>query len=413
MTHSTDLVDALRDRLSAVRAPVADVPVESRDALEQALPDALGRLVAIFDHWVLLLSATPSELVTDSMANNLQQVFSMVESAFTNFASNPAAYAATFHQAVDQLAAATVAWAGLAPLSKTTATQVERLLVGGLERAVDRTEAAASRIEKRLEESDRVREARIAESDAALQTETARLSTEMAALRTQISSEQTRLDQLTTQYQQQFAEAQERRSTEFEQLRAQAQADTQEAREHFTSEAQETLDRLERIRAQAQDVANAVANTGTATAYGSEARVQRRAANIWRFIAVGFGVLAALSVLITLEWSPGGQSLSVPSVAGRLAFAVILAGVASYAVSQSSDHRRREQHARRLELELTAFTPFIENLNEQDREEVRKAFVDRLFKGAEYSDASHAEDSVLSGDQISLLARVVDIITKR
>jgi hypothetical protein len=50
-----------------------------------------------------------------------------------------------------------------------------------------------------------------------------------------------------------------------------------------------------------------------------------------------------------------------------LASAVLLGGVAAYTARQSARHRGREEHARRLQLDLTAFPVFVEALPEEDK----------------------------------------------
>ena len=49
-------------------------------------------------------------------------------------------------------------------------------------------------------------------------------------------------------------------------------------------------------------------------------------------------------------------------VVAKIAAVALLIGIAGYAAGQSGQHRRREQRAKRLYLELTAFGPFAEPL---------------------------------------------------
>ena len=65
--------------------------------------------------------------------------------------------------------------------------------------------------------------------------------------------------------------------------------------------------------------------------------------------------------------------------AGKLALSLILGGIATYAARQSSYHRRREHHARDLQLELTAFSPFIEPLAADQQEEERVIMTRKTF----------------------------------
>ena len=56
-----------------------------------------------------------------------------------------------------------------------------------------------------------------------------------------------------------------------------------------------------------------------------------------------------------------------------------MGGVATYAGRQSSNHRHREERARDLQLELTAFSPFIEPLSSEQQEEERVIMTRKTF----------------------------------
>lgn len=64
---------------------------------------------------------------------------------------------------------------------------------------------------------------------------------------------------------------------------------------------------------------------------------------------------------------------------GKLALSIILGGIATYAARQSANHRRREERARDLQLELTAFAPFIEPLSAEQQEEERVIMTRKTF----------------------------------
>jgi hypothetical protein len=57
----------------------------------------------------------------------------------------------------------------------------------------------------------------------------------------------------------------------------------------------------------------------------------------------------------------------------------ILGGIAAYLARQSGRHRRREEHARSLQLDLTAFSPFIEPLSPEQQEEERVIMTRKTF----------------------------------
>jgi len=190
-------------------------------------------------------------------------------------------------------------------------------------------------------------------------------------------------------------------------MRPQLAAETSADRTREREAADGVLLELRRILREAQDAANAVAAAGTASAWRGEANAQCRAADVWRYVAVGLGVLTAAMVLVLLVWRPAETgSLSVEHVTSRLGFAVILGGVAAYAARQSGQHRQREQVARRLELELTAFPPFVEGLKNKD--ELRCEYARRLFKGAESDDAT--EGAPRHGDHTAVSGKLAGVV---
>lgn len=86
---------------------------------------------------------------------------------------------------------------------------------------------------------------------------------------------------------------------------------------------------------------------------------------------------------------------------------MLLRGLTAYAARQSGHHRDREDETRRVQLELTAFGPFTNDLENPD--EARSAYAKRLFKGAERQ--SNA-DGVLGKDQVSLLQTIIESLIK-
>lgn len=81
----------------------------------------------------------------------------------------------------------------------------------------------------------------------------------------------------------------------------------------------------------------------------------------------------------------------------------------AYARMQSGDHRRREEAARRTELELVAFAPFVEGLDEAQRVALRKEVAQRLFvDGAPaISDGGGAN---IDKDTISVLQQLLQFL---
>jgi hypothetical protein len=121
---------------------------------------------------------------------------------------------------------------------------------------------------------------------------------------------------------------------------------------------------IDGMKIRSAELVGAIGVTGTAERYGEEFTEQRDVANKWRLTTVVLGVLAvAVSVLAAFDHE-------ATTAGAKVAIAILLGGVAAYTARQSSRHRRREEHARQLQLDLTAFPVFVEALPREVRDEV-------------------------------------------
>jgi hypothetical protein len=132
---------------------------------------------------------------------------------------------------------------------------------------------------------------------------------------------------------------------------------------------------IQRMKEDSEKLVGVIGTIGTAERYGQDAKEQKKIANVWRWITVGLGLSAIGGVIAAiLEKHPAAETY-----AGKIALALVLGGVATYAANQSKSHRDREKHSRNLQLELTAFSPFIEPLSVEQKEEERVRMARKTF----------------------------------
>ena len=74
------------------------------------------------------------------------------------------------------------------------------------------------------------------------------------------------------------------------------------------------------------------------------------------------------------------EATDTSAVAAKLGVSIVFGGLATYTGRQSGRHRVREERARNLQLELTAFAPFIEPLDD-DQKEVERVIMTRKTFG--------------------------------
>jgi hypothetical protein len=292
--------------------------------------------------------------------------------------------------------------------------------VRGLRAQVDELATEAAGLEERQRQAT-------AEAMTAEEQRRAEIAARLDELRSTVTAEKTRFDSLVPSFEQQFTAAQAAREQQHrdvissfdEETRALVQRVSDEA-EKTTAEVRDGVDTLltesatrvdavlEDVRTkrdEVDDLYSVITNTGTASAFRDDAEQQKKAANTWRLVAVVFGVLAAVAT----GWAAlSGSDESTQSLIARLALGAAAGGIAAYAARQSGRHRDREEEARRLELDLPAFGPFIESLPDEVRQRVREEFLKRVFVGRK----SPSDGPALTEESIGLMQDAVNVFLR-
>jgi hypothetical protein len=98
------------------------------------------------------------------------------------------------------------------------------------------------------------------------------------------------------------------------------------------------------------------------------------------------------------------QGLDWRLVTFRMAVTLILLVPAFYARSESEKHRKREQQARKMELELASIDPYLELLPPDKRVEIKGKLTERFFGQPEPT--AEKEDFLKSSVFIDILKEV-------
>ena len=262
-------------------------------------------------------------------------------------------------------------------------------LVNEIETASTRFDQSIQAAEQSLQRVTTAAEA--SASDIATQTEA-----KLAEVRAEIDGQKRRLDDAIAQMQSTFSEAQERRINDFAQSQEtreaafleRTEALTQKVQAQFqalTAQAETSVKVLQEREAEAARVLGVVAASKVAGAYLEEADQQRHQADKWRIGALlAVGLLLMYAIIIAAFSRPGSDlSLTqwITYSIVRYPIGVIIGAPFFYLHKQSAAHRRREQIARRLGVELTAFRPFLAELNEEERKKLIAEAQYRFFPG--------------------------------
>jgi hypothetical protein len=155
---------------------------------------------------------------------------------------------------------------------------------------------------------------------------------------------------------------------------------------------------LDQLLEAAKGIVGVIGRTGMTGGYQIYADRERADADRWRKIAVGIGVLAVAVLAGIVVWSGIDHNTTWALAVGRLVLAGALGGVSAYAARQSSEHRKRSERARGLELSLASIGPYLEAIDDEDmKKKVLETFAYVFFAVPEgESDPDESGPSLLT-----------------
>jgi hypothetical protein len=195
-------------------------------------------------------------------------------------------------------------------------------------------------------------------------------------LKSEIDASTTRVAELISDQDAKFTEAQDDRRKEFADALRLAEEKLSATQVTIDKRRAQTLNRLGEIEEEVATTAAALGGRATAMGHGAESIQQAQRAFRWSVATIVL-LLAAAIVPIMLGVLHAKQSPE--SVAGKITIALIIAGVAGYAAGIARHHRERAATARRLELEMNSFGPFVAPLEPRDRNDLHSTIIWRFF----------------------------------
>ena len=219
------------------------------------------------------------------------------------------------------------------------------------------------------------------------------------ALLARTSEVSERLEREVTGTQEVFRESQRERDEEF--------LKSQNLREQgFREQLDPVKADVESFRDQARSMLEEVAGASSAEHYARQRDTQREAADRWRRIGVAaFVALVIAGVGIFYDAVSSSRDFSVAWLVARSGLVIPILLVATYALSQSGQHRRREEEISRVSNELMLLWPFVNRLPDEDRKSLMLEITPLYFKGG-LSAQNPAE-------QVNMAERARDAATAR
>lgn len=436
MTYATDRLaqHSAHAEVARVSELIDATSDELRVEADEVEPGGvLSRVAAVVEYSKAALTFANAEITTEAALTALANHANQVANGLTALrdTGNADAQVPPIADAVEALAEAAAAlpqgWNGSNGEIRAAAAAIEGNLTAR-ERDLD---AKAAELRERLDELQSEATASRDDLDARFAQKTAELEASLAQLEAAITAQEeanaTLVQTLQTQFDQAEAARETRTTSTISEQEAKITATLQKASDDATSVAEEirtkageltqtlegeargTLDALEEMREEAAKLIDLVSTSATAGAYGKEAVEQKKEADEWRNNAVraalAAGAVALVALVLSLIWKSDPTLL-----VAKILLVAALTGVAGYAASQSSRHRKREERARRIQLELTAFDPFIRSLSDDKREAVREAFIDRAFVGHDRDVDGSDSVPALTQNEVSLLGQIMKTV---
>jgi hypothetical protein len=223
-------------------------------------------------------------------------------------------------------------------------------------------------------------------------------------LTTKISTKEKELETISTNFQTQFDNA----NTAFTKLvsddRILFRTEIDTDREKIKNDTDGIIKDLERKLKDANKLVNVIGNVGVTGNYQIIANEHKITADNWRKIATVFMCILS-GLLIFSIWKIGDVDYDWHKAIIRIIASAILIYPATYASRESGKHRKLENLNRKLELELSSISPFIEILEDSKKQEIKAKLVEKYFGNNNYN-----EDDIEKNENIS--TNMLDSITK-
>lgn len=237
-------------------------------------------------------------------------------------------------------------------------------------------EALTANLEGRRAEIDALAERFRAQQEEAIEARFTQLDARTQDLQATAERHAQSIEALMTEQSEAFRKAQDERAEEYRERDKGYESHFETLEADAKRRVDALVSEMNTMRDRSAELVGAIGITGTAERYGKEFDEQQKAANQWRIVTLALGVLAVAAAIVA------AFDHKATTAGTKLAIAILLGGVAAYTARQSARHRSREENARRLQLDLTAFPVFIEALPEEDRDAATVWMAERSFLGA-------------------------------
>lgn len=331
-----------------------------------------------------------SERSLDDLNNRLSNVASWV--------SNPG-NASTIDQYVDAcFATLSSEWPAnngrkVADISKSTYDDY----IGDASRKIESAREAADKVE----ELSRLCQEKEKEYEAAIGELKASYDESIDASKTQL---EVRRDELSNRFE-----------SEVEERANQAAASLAAVEAEYKKELDSTKVDVEQILDEVEKTANSISGITMTTDYAKYATDKEKSVRVYDGLAIAFAIVGIALVAFALT---GLQADATSASVFKLAVSVASFTVSGFLFKRGTYNQREAKAARRTELTLREYKPFIANLDDEDKREITNKIAERIFIKGEIGDKEEKTisnallDRGMTDKQIASLATLIKAMSK-
>lgn len=374
-----------QDKLDQLQASAEEATSAALNAPDDLWPDEAVRLrcLNVLAYVGAVLDRTDPLLLTDAAFQAIHSPLAQIRDSPRDFAANSDPWSNNVLDAIVRLPVAQDR--GVEQSITSTAATFQRSAAARLSDVQSQYQGLQGQLAELQEQLAEQRvaltefvEAQSAEVVSRTDAARAEFEAKIANFQAAIDDERAGLQRLRSQQAQTFSDEEQARAEAARDRITKLELDLKDL--HLSADARvtEQVAEIERMADESGAVVGAIGLAGTADRFGEEVTAQKAVADIWRLVTI----VLALSAVGAAIYAISGDDPDAETFVGKLALSVILGGLAAYTARQSARHRDREERARDLQLQLTAFSPFIEPLSEDQREEERVRMARKTFGGA-------------------------------
>ena len=366
---SLSTADEVRSLLDVLEE--LDLSTEARESLH--------RLRRVTDLFLNQVASADPELTSMQALKSADQQFSIIKQELTQYKSN---------QNSNHITNASAA-------ADSVLSSARALWVPVMDLDLEQVRDAISSFRKSVGQNARYAEQELEATRNAIDS----LREEADELKASIKEQKVRLDSVVSEFQSQFSKAEEARRSEsagvikgeqekMEQLRSsyeeqfetaieESKTKLNDVSEELSVKAENIISEIDTFKGKAERLIHVIANTGMVGGYQRVANEERRVGRFWD--GVSLLSLAGMIGFAIYAFHGTFDDFDLRVFLARFGVILTFGALAGYSARQADKHHRVERRNRRVELELASIDPFLAELPDEERNQIKAAVADRMF----------------------------------